>query len=82
MGRAKRPRPKHLGNKLKRIRERLELSQAAMCDRLNFPTIHPAHISGYERGVREPPYPVLLQYAKLARVSTDVLIDDGLRLPN
>jgi transcriptional regulator with XRE-family HTH domain len=35
-----------------------------------------ASISGYERGEREPPLPILLAYAKLARLSTDVLIDD------
>jgi transcriptional regulator with XRE-family HTH domain len=76
MGRAKRLRSKKLGKKLKIIRERLELSQAAMADALNFKTIHPTNISGYERGLREPPYPVLLKYAKLIGISTDLLIDD------
>jgi hypothetical protein len=52
-----------------------------MCDKLGFPKIHPAHISGYETGKREPPLPVLLKYARLAGVSTDVLIDDKLKLP-
>jgi transcriptional regulator with XRE-family HTH domain len=37
-------------------------------------------ISGYERGEREPPLPVLLKYAKLAGVSTDTLIDDTVDL--
>jgi transcriptional regulator with XRE-family HTH domain len=81
VGRSGRPRPKHLAKKLARIREQLGLSQAAMCDRLGFPKIHPAHISGYETGKREPPLPVLLKYARLAGVSTDVLIDDKLKLP-
>jgi transcriptional regulator with XRE-family HTH domain len=80
MGRAKRLRPKHLGKKLKQIREHLELSQVGMADTLGFPTVHPTNISGYERGLREPPYPVLLKYARLAGVSTDVLIDDKLKL--
>ena len=80
MGRAKRLRPKHLGKKLKQIREYLELSQVGMAEALNFPTVHPTNISGYERGLREPPYPVLLKYAKLAGVSTDILIDDKLVL--
>ena len=80
MGRSSRPRPKRLALKLRRIRDGLEISQAAMCERLNFPTIHPAHISGYERGEREPPLPVLLRYARLAGISTDVLIDDKLDL--
>ena len=80
MGRAKRLRPKYLGKKLKAIRERLELSQVGMADALGFDTVHPTNISGYERGLREPPYPVLLKYAKLVNVSTDVLIDDKVRL--
>ena len=81
MGRSSRPTPKYLARKLGRIREDLGLSQAAMCDRLGFSKIHPAHISGYETGKREPPLPVLLKYARLAGVSTDVLIDDKLKLP-
>lgn len=81
MGRAKRLRPKHLGRKLKQIRQILELSQVGMAEALDFPSVHPTNISGYERGLREPPYPVLLKYARLVRISTDVLIDDKLNLP-
>lgn len=40
-----------------------------------------ASISGYERGEREPPLPTLLAYARLAEVSTDLLIDDDLDVP-
>jgi transcriptional regulator with XRE-family HTH domain len=76
VGRARRLRPKHLGKKLKQIREILELSQVGMAEALDFPTVHPTNISGYERGLREPPYPVLLKYARLAGISTDLLIDD------
>ena len=83
MGRAKRLRPKHLGKKLKQIREHLDLSQVAMAEALDFPSVHPTNISGYERGLREPPYPVLLKYARLVGTSTDVLIDDKLEIrPN
>jgi transcriptional regulator with XRE-family HTH domain len=78
MGRAKRLRPKKLGKKLKQIRERLDLSQVGMAEALDFPSVHPTNISGYERGLREPPYPVLLKYARLVGISTDVLIDDKL----
>jgi transcriptional regulator with XRE-family HTH domain len=81
MGRGKRLRPKHLGKKLKQIREILELSQVGMAEALNFPSVHPTNISGYERGLREPPYPVLLKYARLIGISTDVLIDDKLDVP-
>ena len=79
MGRATRPRPKRLGKKLRQIREILELSQVGMAEALDFPTVHPTNISGYETGKREPPYPVLLKYARLVGVSTDVLIDDKLK---
>ena len=83
MGRAKRLRPKHLGKKLRQIREILELSQVGMAEALDFPTVHPTNISGYESGKREPPYPVLLKYARLVGTSTDILIDDKLQLrPN
>jgi transcriptional regulator with XRE-family HTH domain len=81
VGRSSRPTPKYLAKKLRRVRQRLDISQAALCERLGFPKIHPAHISGYETGKREPPLPVLLKYARLAGVSTDVLIDDKLKLP-
>jgi transcriptional regulator with XRE-family HTH domain len=39
------------------------------------------YISAYERGVREPPLPVLLKYAQAAGVYVDVLIDDEVDLP-
>ena len=39
-----------------------------------------ASISGYERGEREPPLPVLLAYARLAGVSVESLIDDKMKL--
>jgi len=80
MGRARRLRPKHLGKKLKQIREILDLSQVGMAEALDFPTIYPTNISGYETGKREPPYPVLLKYARLMGISTDLLIDDGVTL--
>jgi hypothetical protein len=51
-----------------------------MAEALGFPTIHPTNISGYERGLREPPYPVLLKDARLVGISTDVLIDDDMKL--
>jgi transcriptional regulator with XRE-family HTH domain len=82
MGRASRPRPRGLGDKLKLIRQHLGLSQVGMCRRLNFPTIHPSYISGYERGKREPPYHILLEYARIMEISTDVLLDDKLSLPD
>jgi len=81
MGRSRRPQPERLALKLLRIREALGVSQAAMVELLAQPKVHPAHVSGYERGEREPPLPVLLRYARLAGVCLDVLVDDELDLP-
>jgi transcriptional regulator with XRE-family HTH domain len=81
MGRSRRLQPERLALKLFRVREALGISQAAMVELLAQPKLHPAHVSGYERGEREPPLPVLLRYARLAGVCLDVLVDDELDLP-
>jgi transcriptional regulator with XRE-family HTH domain len=39
-----------------------------------------ALISQYETGKRQPSLPVLLKYARIAGVSTDILIDDKAKL--
>jgi transcriptional regulator with XRE-family HTH domain len=73
---------KRLGEKLLQIRNAFGLSQSEMLRRLGFEEVLVYNrISDYELGKREPPLPVLLQYARLARISTDVLIDDNLDLP-
>ncbi len=79
MGKTKRESPRKLAKKLKQIRLSLGLSQSDMARRLDL--TERAAISGYELGTREPPLPVLLRYARLVRISTDVLIDDKLKLP-
>jgi len=38
-------------------------------------------ISGFERGVREPDLIVLLNYARLAKVPMETLVDDKIRWP-
>jgi transcriptional regulator with XRE-family HTH domain len=82
MGSRARPKPERLAEKLLQIRLALELSQDGMLARLELDESHfRSAISGYELGTREPPLPVLLKYARLAGVSTDVLIDDELDLP-
>lgn len=45
-------------------------------------SLKPGHISEYESDKREPPLTVLLQYARMAGVQVEVLIDDELDLPN
>jgi transcriptional regulator with XRE-family HTH domain len=74
--------PKRLSEKLLRIRQALELSQNGMLRVLGSPDkISQSNISGYERGVREPPLLILLEYARAAGIYVEVLIDDELDLP-
>lgn len=84
MGRSSRPQPQRLGEKLWQIRAALDLTLEQLIERLNYKDspIYPTNISGMERGEREPPLPLLLAYARLAGISTDVLIDDELDLPS
>jgi len=78
------PREKtnHLADKLFRIRAALGLSQTQLLRLLDLTAYyHHTRISLWERGYREPPIKVLLRYARVAGISTDVLIDDDLELP-
>jgi transcriptional regulator with XRE-family HTH domain len=82
MGGAARIRPKRLGEKLRQVRIALGLSQTDLLRRLGYDGVLTYYrISNYELGTGEPPLPVLLAYARLAGISTDVLIDDDLDLP-
>jgi transcriptional regulator with XRE-family HTH domain len=62
------------------VRETLGYSQNEMARALGIKDR--ASISGYERGEREPPLPVLLAYARAAAIVVDVLIDDKLEYPS
>lgn len=74
--------PMRLGEKLLQIRSALGLSQNEMLRRLGTPKgILGTSISAYERGVREPPLLILLEYSKIAGVCVDMLLDDKVRLP-
>ena len=79
MGRQRRPTPRLLAKKLKAIRVHLGIGQLEMARRLNHGPSPPdgAMVSRYERGEREPNLFVIVAYARLAKVSTDVLIDDA-----
>ena len=82
MGKKARHKPKRLAEKLVQIRSKLGLSQSEMfrlIDIEEFSEIK--RISDYETGKSEPPLPVLLRYARLVGISTDVLIDDEMDLP-
>lgn len=81
MGTRQRPRPKRLAEKLLKIRTDLGLSQDELIEKLGMKgSLFSASISQFERDIREPSYIVLLKYARLAGISTDVLIDDELDL--
>jgi transcriptional regulator with XRE-family HTH domain len=83
MGKASRPKPKRLAEKLLSIRLALKLSQNELIKRLDFKELDLVQgtISTYELGKREPSLPLLLKYARLVKISVDVLIDDKLDLP-
>lgn len=82
MGRRARLRPERLAEKLLQIRHALGLSQTEMLKRLGFEdSISYNRISEFELGKNEAPLPVLLQYARVAGVCPEVLIDDELNLP-
>ena len=82
MGKKARRKPERLAEKLVRIRTALGLSQSEMLRRLEAEDeIDYTAISKYELGRNEPSLLILLQYARVAGVSTDVLIDDRLDLP-
>jgi transcriptional regulator with XRE-family HTH domain len=74
-----RKKPKRLAEKLLAIRFKLEVSQSQLATLLELKK-DSARLSEYEHGVREPDLMTLLKYAKLARVSLEVLADDSLEL--
>lgn len=83
MGSAARVKPRKLAQKLKAIREGFGYSLAQMADQLTDKNVVVTRtaIGNFETGHREPSLIVLLRYARLANISTDVLIDDKLDLP-
>lgn len=81
MGRTARRKPARLGEKFLHIREALGLSQNQLIRRLGFEELVQGTISAFESGAREPSLLVLLEYAHIANVSVECLIDDELDLP-
>ena len=81
MGEKARQKPARLAEKLLGIREGLGLSQNELIKRLGV-ELAQNRVSDYELGKGEPPLPLILRYARLAGISTDVLIDDELDLPD
>jgi len=82
MGSAARRKPIRLAEKLLAIRIGLNLSQNGMIRRMGFGgDLTQAEISMFERGIRLPSLPVILEYARVANLYMEVLVDDTLDLP-
>jgi transcriptional regulator with XRE-family HTH domain len=82
MGKRPRLRPERLAEKLRTIREGLGLSQTQVIKSLDVENIIVAsQISEFESGKYAPSLIVLLQYARLAGVHVENLIDDEEDLP-
>ncbi len=78
-----RERPERLAEKLLQIRNALGVSQGQMLTHLGMGERGYRHyISQFELGKREPSLLVLLQYAHLANVYVEALIDDEVDLPD
>jgi transcriptional regulator with XRE-family HTH domain len=82
MGTSPRIRPQRLAEKLRYIRESLNLTQAQLMQQLVIEELTTqSSISEYESGKREPSSLILLQYARLAGVHLEDLVDDEEDLP-
>ena len=83
MGQRARMKPAYLPEKLLRIRNALGLSQSEMLRRLGFDEVMDyKRISQFELGNTEAPLPVLLQYARIAGIHLEDLVDDEVDLPD
>lgn len=82
MGTRKRNQPRELPMKLALIRAKLEVGQKEMASLLQKvePTVQPGMVSRYERGLLEPSLIVLLQYARIGKVTMEMLVDDEIKL--
>ena len=61
----------HLGEKIKRYRNSIKMTQADFADRLD---VTGAAVSAYENGTRLPSYDVLVKIANILNVTTDELL--------
>jgi transcriptional regulator with XRE-family HTH domain len=78
-----RERPARLAEKLLQIRIALDVSQGEMLNRIGLGESGYRHyVSHFETGRREPSLLILLQYARVANVYVEALIDDELDLPD
>lgn len=82
MARPPRRKSERLGEKLLEIRTALGLSQREMLRLLGYEeAIYYNRISDYELNKRVPPFPLVLEYARVAGVHMEDIVDDELDLP-
>ena len=82
MARGARVKPDRLPEKLLQIRLALGLSQSELLRRLGLEdTMDYRRISEFERETTEPHLSVVLQYARIAGVHMEDIVDDELDLP-
>ena len=83
MAHGKQERPKRLAEKLLKIRTKLGLSQTGMADALEKQGVksNSSYIAKYELERRMPGVLTIRAYAKIARISMDVIVGDELELP-
>jgi len=79
MGSSSRIKPEFLAGKLSAIRNHLEMSQTQLAEKLSSAKVklRRSDISRYELGLREPSLIFLFQYARLANVTMEMLVDDA-----
>ena len=78
-----RPKTPRLGEKLREIRKRLELTQNELVEKFGLESdFDQERISKYERAVLEPPVYVLIAYCDLARIPLDVLLRPEYSIPD
>ncbi len=73
MARYRRKAPKKLGNKMREVRLRLNMTQEQVADFLGTDS---GAVSRYERGLREPSLLELLAFSRMSGVDMEVLVDD------
>jgi transcriptional regulator with XRE-family HTH domain len=79
-----RPQPDRLAEKLRQVRSLLGYTLEEMARALAGVRKSPpdkSHVYRFEVGIREPSLLVLLEYARVAGVTLEVLVDDDLDLP-
>lgn|ERR1044072_1460737 len=69
--------PTKLGKNMKQVREQLGMSQPQIVEVLSYKDtpLRASQISQYEQGQREPTMMLVLEYARLAKVPMECLID-------